>query len=469
MTVDRMSPLDATFLHVEDAVTHMHIGSVLMFEGPAPAYDELLAAVVGKLPLLPRYRQVVRFVPLQLGRPVWADDEHFNVEYHVRHTALPPPGGEVELRRLVGRVMSQQLDRSKPLWELWMVEGLDEGRWAVLSKTHHCMVDGVSGTELVTVLLDMTPDTAPPAPEPWQPGAPPSSLGLAADALATLARSPYEQVRAARAATRVPRQAVAQLRELGRGVAAMSAVARPGPVSSLNGPIGPHRRYAWASTTVDDIRQVRKAFGGTFNDVVLAAITAGFRQLLESRGEHIDRVVRTLVPVSVRSRDPSGRAVGDGRYDNQVSAMIAELPVGIADPVDRLHAVSAQLADLKESRQALAGEALTSLSGFAPSMLLALGARIATKTAQRNVNTVTTNVPGPQLPLYLAGRRMLTAYPYVPLAAQCRIGVAIFSYDGEVNFGVTGDYDAVPDIDVLSRAIRQGMDDLVGRATDPSR
>ncbi|HEX6422472.1 MAG TPA: wax ester/triacylglycerol synthase family O-acyltransferase [Acidimicrobiales bacterium] len=464
-----MSPLDATFLHVEDAVTHMHIGSVLMFDGPAPAHDELLAAVVGKLPLLPRYRQVVRFVPLQLGRPVWADDEHFNVEYHVRHTALPAPGGDAELRRLVGRVMSQQLDRTKPLWELWMVEGLDEGRWAVLSKTHHCMVDGVSGTELVTVLLDMTPDTAPPAPEPWRPGAPPSSLGLAADALATLARSPYEQVRAARAATRVPRQAVAQLLELGRGVAAMSAVVRPGPVSSLNGPIGPHRRYAWASTTVDDIRQVRKAFGGTFNDVVLAAITAGFRQLLESRGERVDRVVRTLVPVSVRGRDPGGRAVGDGRYDNQVSAMIAELPVGVADPVDRLHAVSAQLADLKESRQALAGEALTSLSGFAPSMLLALGARIATKTAQRNVNTVTTNVPGPQLPLYLAGRRMLTAYPYVPLAAQCRIGVAIFSYDGQVNFGVTGDYDAVPDIDVLSRAIRQGMDELVGRATDPSR
>ena len=469
MSVDRMSPLDATFLHVEDAVTHMHIGSVLVFDGPAPAYDQLLAAVAGKLPVLPRYRQVVRFVPLQLGRPVWADDEHFNVEYHVRHTALPAPGGEAELRRLVGRVMSQQLDRAKPLWELWMVEGLDEGRWALVSKTHHCMVDGVSGTELVTVLLDMSPETAPPAPEPWLPSTSPSSFGLAADALATLARSPYEQLRAARAATRVPRHAVAQLREVAQGMAAMSTVVRPAPVSSLNGPIGPHRRYAWASTTVDDIKQVRKAFGGTFNDVVLAAITAGFRQLLQSRGEQVDRVVRTLVPVSVRSRDPSGRAVGDGRYDNQVSAMIAELPVGIADPVDRLHAVSAQLADLKESRQALAGEALTSLSGFAPSMLLALGARIATKTAQRNVNTVTTNVPGPQLPLYLAGRRMLTAYPYVPLAAQCRIGVAIFSYDGGVNFGVTGDYDAVPDIDVLSRAIRQGMDDLVGRATDPSR
>jgi WS/DGAT/MGAT family acyltransferase len=251
-------------------------------------------------------------------------------------------------------------------------------------------------------------------------------------------------------------------------MAAMSSVVRPAPVSSLNGPIGPHRRYAWASTTVDDIRQVRKAFGGTFNDVVLAAITAGFRQLLESRGEQVDRVVRTLVPVSVRGRDTSGRAVGDGRYDNQVSAMIAELPVGIADPVECLRAVSAQLADLKDSRQALAGEALTSLSGFAPSMLLALGARIATKTAQRNVNTVTTNVPGPQLPLYLVGRRMMTAYPYVPLAAQCRIGVAIFSYDGQVNFGVTGDYDSVPDIAVLSRAIVQGMDDLVGRAADAS-
>jgi WS/DGAT/MGAT family acyltransferase len=468
MIVDRMSPLDATFLHVEDAVTHMHIGSVLVFEGPAPGYGELLTTIAGKLPLLPRYRQVVQFVPLQLGRPVWADDPHFNIEYHVRHTALPAPGGEGELRRLVGRVMSQQLDRSKPLWELWMVEGLDDGRWALLSKTHHCMVDGVSGTELVTVLLDVSPETTPPAPEPWRPAGSPSSLGLAAEALATLARSPYEQFRAARAATRVPRHAVAQLRELGRGMAAMSSVVRPAPVSSLNGPIGPHRRYAWASTTVDDIRQVRKAFGGTFNDVVLAATTAGFRQLLESRGEQVDRVVRTLVPVSVRGRDTSGRAVGDGRYDNQVSAMIAELPVGIADPVECLRAVSAQLADLKDSRQALAGEALTSLSGFAPSMLLALGARIATKTAQRNVNTVTTNVPGPQLPLYLVGRRMMTAYPYVPLAAQCRIGVAIFSYDGQVNFGVTGDYDSVPDIAVLSRAIVQGMDDLVGRAADAS-
>jgi WS/DGAT/MGAT family acyltransferase len=462
MTVDRMSPLDATFLHVEDAVTHMHIGSVLILEGPVPAYRELVATVSGKLPVLPRYRQVVRFVPLHLGRPVWADDPHFNVEYHVRHTALPAPGGDVELRRLVGRVMSQQLDRTKPLWELWMVEGLDDGRWALLSKTHHCMVDGVSGTELLTVLLDVSPDAVPAAPDTWRPTASPSSMRLATDALATLARSPYEQLRAARAATRVPRQAVAQLREVGDGLMAMSTVVRPLPLSSLNGPIGPHRRYAWASTTVDDIKRVRKAFGGTFNDVVLTAISTGFRRLLESRDEQVDRVVRTLVPVSVRGRDTSGRAVGDGTYDNRVSAMFAELPVGIADPVERLHELSTQLAGLKDSRQALAGEVLTSLSGFAPPMLLALGARLATKTAQRNVNTVTTNVPGPQFPLYVLGRRVLTAYPYVPLGGQCRIGAAIFSYNGQVNFGVTGDYDSVPDIDVLSDGIEQGMDELTG-------
>jgi diacylglycerol O-acyltransferase / wax synthase len=279
-----------------------------------------------------------------------------------------------------------------------------------------------------------------------------------------MARSPYEQIRALRAASRVPRQALAQLGEICSGLATLAGLVPRTPLSSLNGPIGPHRRYSWASTTVEDIKRVRKQLGGTFNDVVLAAITNGFRALLLSRGESVDRVVRTLVPVSVRSRDLSGRAVGDGTYDNKVSAMFASLPVGIADPVDRLHDVSVQLAGLKDSNQAVAGEALTSLSGFAPPVLLALGTRLATKAAQRNVNTVTTNVPGPQLPLYVLGRRMLTAYPYVPLGAQCRIAVAIFSYDGQVNFGVTGDYDTAADIDVLSRGIEDGMAELVGLA-----
>lgn len=463
--MDRMSPLDATFLHVEDSVTHMHIASTLIFEGPAPRYEDLLSMIRGKLQLVPRYRKVVQFVPLNLGRPVWVDDEHFNLEYHVRHTALPSPGGEKELKRLIGRVMSQQLDRNRPLWELWMVEGLGKGKWAIMSKVHHCMVDGVSGTELLTVVLDMMPDPPRPEPAPWHPEHAPSQVSLLVEAVGAMAVSPFEQARAVRASTRVPRHAVEQAREAAKGLAGLAGLIRPTPPSSLNGPIGPHRRYAWATTSVDDIKRIRKSLGGTFNDVVLAAITGGFRALLESRGEPTDRILRTMVPVSVRPRDARGVAVGDGSMANRVSAMFAELPVAMADPVARLHSLSAQLADLKDSRQAVAGEALTSLSGFAPPALLALGARIATKAAQRNVNTVTTNVPGPQIPLYVLGRKMLSAYPYVPLAGQIRIGIAIFSYDGQVTFGVTGDYDSAPDIDVLCRGIEAEMNALSAAAS----
>jgi diacylglycerol O-acyltransferase / wax synthase len=464
MTVDRLSPLDASFLHIEDDVSHMHIASVALFEGPEPPFEDFVAMVRGKLPLVPRYRQVVRFVPFDLGRPVWVDDPHFNIEYHVRRTALPAPGGEAELRRLVGRVMSQPLDRTKPLWEIWVVEGLDAGQWATLSKTHHAMVDGVSGTDLLAVIMDTSPEPSPPIPDQWCPSPAPSGLELAIQAVVDLAVSPYEQVRALRASTRVPRHAFVQLSEVVRGLSAMSGLARPTPVSSLNGPIGPHRRYAWAQTSVDDVKTVRKNLGGTFNDVVLTCITRGFRDLLLSRDESVDRVVRTLVPVSVRPRDESGRAVGDGTYANKVSAMFAELPVGLEDPLDRLDAVSAQMAGLKDSKQAVAGEALTSLSGFAPPMLLSLGTRLASRVAQRNVNTVTTNVPGPQLPLYAAGRRMIKAFPYVPLASQLRIGVAIFSYNGQVNFGVTGDYDTAPDIEVICHGIEEGMRELLAAA-----
>jgi len=465
LSVDRLSPLDASFLHIEDSVSHMHIASVAVLEGPIPPFRDVVDLVRSKLPLVPRYRQVVRFVPLDLGRPVWADDPHFDIDYHIRHTALPAPGGEGELRKLVGRVMSQPLDRTRPLWEIWVVEGLDGGQWAMLCKTHHAMVDGVAGTDLMAVIMDLSP-TAPPAePDQWEPRPSPTGAGLAAEAVVDLLRSPYEQFRAVRASTRVPRQALHQAVEIARGLSAMAGLVRPTPVSSLNGPIGPHRRYGWASTSVDDIKAVRKSLGGTFNDVVLAAITHGFRSLLLSRGESVDRVVRTLVPVSVRPRDLSGRAVGDGTFENKVSAMFAELPVGIGDPVERLHAVTAQMEGLKESKQAVAGEALTSMGGFAPPMLLALGMRLATRVAQRNINTVTTNVPGPQMTLYVAGSRMVKAYPYVPLAGQVRIGVAIFSYDGQVNFGVTGDHDSTEDLDVMCDGIEGGMDRLLAACT----
>ena len=462
MGPDRLSPLDASFLHVEDDVSHMHIGSVAVFEGPQPPFADLVDMVESKLDLVPRYRQRVRFVPLELGRPVWVDDEHFNLEYHLRHTALPKPGGETELRRLVGRVTSQQLDRARPLWEIWVVEGLEDGRWAMVAKTHHALVDGVSGTDLLAVIMDQSANAERPARlREWTPQPAPSSLQLMADSLENVVRSPYEQMRALRAQTRMVRRVLAYAMEVVGGLVALGGLVRPTPISSLNGPLGPHRRYAWASTSVEDIKRVRKAFGGTFNDVVLASITNGFRELLLSRDEDVERVVRTLVPVSVRPRDASGKAVGDGTFENKVSAMFAELPVDVEDPVLRLELISEQMKDLKESRQAVAGEALTSMSGFAPPMLLALGMRLATRAAQRNVNTVTTNVPGPQFPLYAAGRRMLRAFPYVPLAGQVRLGVAIFSYDGEVNFGITGDYDTTEDIDVLAGGIEDGMTQML--------
>jgi WS/DGAT/MGAT family acyltransferase len=468
MAAERLSPLDASFLHIEDDVSHMHIASVAIFEGPQPPFEKIVDMVRGKLPLVPRYRQVVKFVPLDLGRPVWVDDPHFNIDYHVRHTALPSPGGEGELRKLVGRVMAQQLDRSKPLWEIWVVGNLEDDHWAMMSKTHHCMVDGVSGTDLLALTLDTTPEGTPPHPDNFQPEPTPGRRQLAATALAERARSPYEFVRGLRSAVRQGRQTIDAVTDIAKGLRAMAGLVQPTEESTLNGPIGPHRRWAWASTTVDDIKTVRKATGATFNDVVLAMCTKGFRELLQSRGETTDRVVRTLVPVSVRPRDASGKAVGDGTFENKVSAMFAELPVSIDDPLDRLRVVAEQMAGLKESKQAIAGEALTSLSGFAPPALLALGMRSFSRVPQRNVNTVTTNVPGPQIPLYAAGRRMLKAYPYVPLAGSVRVGVAIFSYDGQVNFGVTGDYDTAPDIEVLCAGIEDGMAELLKATSGPS-
>jgi WS/DGAT/MGAT family acyltransferase len=456
----RMSPLDASFLHIEDPTSHMHIGSIAIFEGPAPAYDDVVAMIAGKLPLVPRYRQVVCMVPLQLGRPVWADDPHFTITFHVRHSALAAPGGDDELRHFVGRVMSQQLDRARPLWEIWVVEGLRGDRWALVSKTHHAMVDGVSGAELLGLIFDATADARPLPGDDWSPAPLPTAGELTRDALRSLMTSPYEQMRAARAALRRPRDLVAKVQELATATQSARTAVRSTPGSTLNGRIGPHRRWDFTSTSVEQVRAARSAHGGTFNDVVLAAITCGFRDLLLSRGESVDRVVRTMVPVSVRPRNDRGTAIGDGQLANHVSAMFADLPVGLEDPVGVLHAVSEQLDGLKDSRQAVAGEALVALSGLAMPMLLALGARAATRAPNRMVNTVTTNVPGPQIPLWSVGRRCLEMYPYVPIGIQMRVGIAIFSYDGRVGFGITGDYDTAADIDELARGIERGIGGL---------
>jgi diacylglycerol O-acyltransferase / wax synthase len=453
--MQRMSFQDASFLHVESDNSPMHVGGVSIFEGPPPPFAEIAEMVRAKLPLVPRYRQVVRFVPLAVAEPVWVDDPHFNLGYHLRRTALPDPGGDEELLTLVGRVMSQNLDRAKPLWEMWVVEGLGDGRWALLSKVHHCMVDGIASTDLMAVLLDKERDPERPSPDVWAPGPMPGPARLLAGAIAEQATNPFAAAERLAAALRAPRQLAALLEDTSRGLIGFAGVARPPARSSLNGPLGPHRRWSWARGRLSDVQRIRRALGGTVNDVVLAAITGGFRELLESRGEPVDRVLRTLVPVSVR------RTGERGSYNNRVSAIFAELPIAISDPAQRLESIRAQMADLKESKQAVAGEVLTSLSGFAPAMLLALGARVASRLPQRSLNTGTTNVPGPQFPLYLARRRMLESFPYVPLFASVRVAVAIFSYDGALSFGVSGDYDSAPDIDVLCRGIERGLEELV--------
>jgi diacylglycerol O-acyltransferase len=334
---------------------------------------------------------------------------------------------------------------------MWIVEGLDKQRWALVSKTHHCLVDGVSGTDLLTVLLDRQRTPASPAKDTWKPQAAPNGVELLARALALNVISPYEAIRALPA----PRQLARRGQDAARGLLRMRGVIRPTPPSSLNGSVGPHRRWSWGRAQLSDVKTVQGALGGTVNDVVLACIAGGFRSLLISRGESVDRVIRTLVPVSVRS--PGERGV----YNNRVSAIFAELPVAIESPADRLQAIRAQMTDLKQSKEAVAGEVLTSLTGFAPPLLLALAERLGTRVPQHNINTVTTNVPGPQYPLYAAGRRMLEAFPYVPLGGHVRIGVAIFSYNGALTFGVTGDYDTAPDIDVLCEGIERALAELV--------
>jgi diacylglycerol O-acyltransferase len=456
--MDRMSPQDAMFISVEDERNPMHIGNVSVFEGPAPSYGDLVRTVASHLASLPRYRQRVRFVPMGLGRPIWVDDPHFQILYHVRRTATPPPGSADELRNLAGRVFAQNLDRGKPLWELWMVEGLAGGNWALISKVHHCMVDGVSATDLLTVLLDREPQNRPGRTPAWHAAREPSDFHLLVDAVADAITDPISRVRGAPTVARAVFASglgMGNLTDIRNFIGSLAGWTQPA-AGSLNGPIGPHRRWSWASASLEQVKEIRATLGGTVNDVVLSAITKGFRDLLKHRGEKVTgKVVRTLVPVSVRRENEKGL------YNNRVSGLFPGLPVGIDSPVARLNDIKEQMDGFKRSGQAVAGDVLTQLSGFAPPMLLAVSLRLALHAQQRLVQTVTTNVPGPQFPLYAAGKQMLYAYPYVPIAGSVRIGIAIFSYLGGLNFGVTADYDSVEDIDVLTRGIESGIGELL--------
>lgn len=453
--MERMSPQDVSFLHLEAQDQPLHIGSIAIFEGPAPHRDEVCRLVTAKLPKVPRYRQKVRFVPLRLERPVWVDDPHFTLDYHLRDTALPQPGGPEELRRVVGRVMGQHLDRAKPLWEMWIVSGLEDGHWALISKTHHCMVDGVASTDLLTQIMDDSPDVDLPDPPAWEADPEPSNLDLLVNAAVERSTSPRELVRAIRRPKAIATRAVATL----KGGIQLAGLARPVDNSSLTGMSGPHRRWAYARTSLDDIKTIRSGLGGTVNDVILTAVTQGYRGLLMAHGDDTSgAVLRSLVPVSVRKPDEEGTA------NNRVSAMFVELPVSVADPVERLHRMREQMLKVKESGEAVAADSLMAMSGFAPPLLLSLGARATARFPQRGVNTVTTNVPGPQYPLYALGHRMLEAFPYVPIGSSMRVGTAMFSYDGQLNVGVTADYDAVPDLTAFTVGVEDGIRELLKAA-----
>jgi WS/DGAT/MGAT family acyltransferase len=460
---DRLTGLDSSFLHLERDAAHMHVAACAVFEGTAPSHEELIEAIQSRLHLVPRYRQRLAFVPFDQGRPVWVDDPHFNPAYHVRHTALPAPGGDDQLRRLTGRVFSQALDRSKPLWEIWLVEGLSDDRFAVLSKTHHALVDGISGVDIIAVLFDASPDPMPPAPpdHEWTPQPLPSGTQLLADALRERATVPGEIVRGVRATLRGPRAVARRVGEALVGVGAMAwAGLSPAPPSMFNVPIGPHRRFTWVRSDLAQFKAVKNELGGTVNDVVLAVVAGALGRYMRLHHEPTDDVeLRAMVPMSTRAD------VERGALGNRVTAMWAPLPVGINDPVKRLSTISAEMRVIKESGQAVGAEVLTGLSGFAPTTIVSQAARLAAR--QRLFNLVVTNVPGPQIPLYLLGRRLEAIFPMVPLTHNTVLGIAIMSYNGQLNFGLATDYDAVADAETLADELRSSIEELVAAAGAP--
>jgi diacylglycerol O-acyltransferase / wax synthase len=458
--MEQMSVQDASFLFVEDDVTPMHVGGAAILEGPPPTHEELTERFAAKLHLAPRYRQRVHFLPANVGLPLWTDDQHFNLDYHLRRSAVPAPGGRQELDNLVARVMAQHLDRARPLWEVWVVEGLEEGRWALVSKVHHCMVDGVAATDLMAVIFDIDPAPTLTDPPPWAPARDPRPLEVLAQSVAG-AVSPLQQLRLAAAGLRAPRRIAERGAEVVRAALPMARRLRVLPASSLHGTYGPHRRWMSTRVELDDVKAIRRELGGSVNDVVLACIARGFRDLLAGREEDLE-FVRTFVPVSVRAEEERGT------LNNRVSAVFVDLPVAVEDPLARLEGIRRQMDGLKESRGAVAGERLVRMAGFAPPVLAAMGARLGARLPQRFIHTAATNVPGPQIPLFFAGRLLLESSPLIPLLAGVRIAIGIFSYNGTVTFGLTGDYDTAPDLGILRDGINRGVDELLELAVAAS-
>jgi WS/DGAT/MGAT family acyltransferase len=451
----RLTVLDELFLHLEGPNTHMHVGGAAIFEGPPPDYEDVLDMVQRRLQRVPRFRQKLATVPFGLSRPVWVDDTHFNLEYHVRHTALPAPGNDQKLKALIARIMSQQLDRTKPLWEIWVAEGLGGDRFALISKTHHCLVDGVSGADIMSVLLDLGPEPEQIELERWIPDPEPTQDRLFLDALRERVTSPAEIIRNAQSAVldpaKLPNRIVSGARALGEFVGGSLDFA---PESTLNQPIGPHRRFETILTHLDEIKSIKNEHGGTVNDVVLSVVAGGLRRALKGRGERVDGLeLRAMVPVSVRAE------ASKGSLGNQVASLWASLPVGEPDPILRLKKVSENMKDLKSSGQAVGAQILTSLGEWAPPTILSQASRVVAR--QRAYNLVVTNVPGPQFPLYTLGRQMTEVYPVVPLSGNTTIGIALLSYNGTIGFGLLGDYDTAPDLEVLAEGIEKSIAELL--------
>jgi WS/DGAT/MGAT family acyltransferase len=455
---DRLSPVDASFLAQEKDAAHMHVGALMIFEGPPPSYDEFAEQVQSRMHLVPRYRQKLAFPRFEMGRPMWVDDPSFNLEYHVRNTALPKPGSIDQLHQLAARIFSQRLDRSKPLWETWLVQGLEDNRFALISKTHHSMVDGVAGVDLASVLFDLSPVPSHVDPEPWTPHPEPTDAELVAEGVKGLVGRPFSLVGNAVHAVQHPGQTLSTVRESTEAIGEVVwAGLNPAPEVPLNVPIGPHRRLENVLASLDDFKTVKRAFGGTVNDVVLAVVAGAMRRWLRSRGVRTEGMeLRALVPMSIRSEaemDAGG---------NRIAAMRGPLPVYVDDPVERLRVVREAMSGVKESKQALGAEVIAGLQDFAPPTLLAQASRLNFST--RLFNLIVTNVPGPQFPLYLLGRELEELLPVAFLPQNHALAIAIMSYNGTVDFGLLADYDAMPDAEYVADSIRKSLNELLDAA-----
>jgi WS/DGAT/MGAT family acyltransferase len=454
--MDRLSSIDAGFLAQERSGAHMHIGNVMLFDGAAPSREEFCEHISTRLHLVPRYRQKLAWPRLELGRPLWIDDPRFNIDYHVRVTALPEPGTLEQLRLLAGRVFSQRLDRSKPLWEVWLVHGLEGDRFALINKAHHCLVDGVSGVDITTVLFDLEPEPArlDGDPDPWVPAPEPSDVAIAAEGIAGLVRTPLSLAGHALSAITKPGRTLSQVRDAAEAVGEVAwGLVSGAPDTPLNQPCGSHRHLYWIHADLADLKAVKDALGGTVNDVFLNVVSGALRRWLHTRGVRTEGLeLRGAVPVSLRAEDEHGQ------LGNRITIMVGSLPVYACDPVERQRIVSASMADLKESKQALGAELIAGLQEFAPPTVFAQASRL--NFSPRMYNLLVTNVPGPQFPLYLLGRELGELVPVAFLAAEQILAVAIMSYNGGVDIGLIGDYDTMPDLEELGAMFEESIAEL---------